>query len=576
MCASQKMVQPNWISSNSVAVEKVGRSGLDIFCKQALACCFFMFAVLQCNGLAAANDSTPPPPRNPYMADSEWVMMHANGSGQGSTQWRGPSRGPEKLAKEHVSYIFTGRSSTLIPVFSGPYADGLRVIWNGAVDRVIKQDASTGRVIDQYLIEGVDPLSHEESETYLASLDAVTGDPTDIRQLIARASHFFAGTNPLRLNSHYHLIDTNNEFYVFTQPRTISVFGDSDRGKPDSAIALKREWTMPGEIGGILFALNMTYDGTLIATSTDGHVLALSRDFSEFQSLRLPHARDQGGNIMTAFLRNAQVIDPDGGIYITAGEFLYRVQWTGKKLSNETGDGAWTVAVPSEKRGHGSGTTPSLMGYGGDADKLLIIGDGSRRTNLLAVWRDRIPEDWSGIQDLPRRIAGSLPITFGLQRDKVELENSPNVAGYGVFIANVYPERRPPAEELSRLEFSGVSGFTQNNPLYQKYGAEKIVWNPSSRTLESAWTRPDLPLTDAIPAISESSGVVYGMGVRDGFWTLEALDWGTGENLFSTKVSQSHRFNPFWSPVTIGPDNRIFYNGPHGTVCLDFSGVVAQ
>lgn len=533
-------------------------------------------AVFVSISLQAEDHVTTPPPNNPYLADSEWVMMHANSSGQGTTQWRGPTQGPEKLTSENVRYTFAGRSSTLIPVFSGSYDDGRRVIWNGAVDRVIKQDSATGRVIDQYLIKGVDALTMKESEAYLVVLDKASASPGDIEQLITRASQFFVGVNPLRINSHYHLIDSDNEFYVFTQPGTISVFGDSEEGAPDSAIELKREWTMPDEIGGILFALNMTYDGMLIATSTDGHVMALSRDFSNFQSIRLPHARDQGGNIMTAFLRNAQVIDPDGGIYITAGEFLYRVQWTGEKLSNEASDGAWMVAVPTDKRGHGSGTTPSLMGYGENADKLVIIGDGSHRTNILAVWRDGIPEDWSGLQGLPRRIAGSLPITFGLQRDKIELENSPNVAGYGVFIANVYPERRPPAEGLSRLEFSGVSGFTQKNPLYQKYGAEKIVWNPRSRTLESAWTRPDLPLTDAIPAISESSGVVYDMGVRDGFWTLEALDWDTGENLFSTKVSQSQRFNPFWSPVTIGPDYRIFYNGPHGTVCLDFSRVVTQ
>ena len=61
------------------------------------------------------------------------------------------------------------------------------------------------------------------------------------------------------------------------------------------------------------------------------------------------------------------------------------------------------------------------------------------------------------------------------------------------------------------------------------------------------------------------------MGVRDGYWTLEALDWQTGENLFSTKISRSQKLNPFWSPITLAPDGNVLYNGPHGTVMLGFS-----
>ena len=423
-------------------------------------------------------------PPNPYLADSGWVMMHANGSGQGSSDWPGPTRGPDSLDGEDIKYTFTGHGTSLIPVFSGPYADGRRVIWNGAVDRVLKQDARSGEVIDQYFFDGVNAVSHDTSAEFMARMDAVSEDPERRQKVIELAAEYYRLVpefNPLRLNSYYHLIDRSNEFYVFGEPRTISVFGDSEAGNPDSAIELKRQWTLPGDIRGMLFALNMTYDGTLIATTTDGYVIAMDRDFSRLHRIRLPHAEDKGGNIMTAFVRNAQVIDPDGGIYITAGPYLYRVQWTGEELSNDPEDGAWVVAVPTDKAGHGSGTTPSLMGFGEHADKLVIIRDGSHSTNLLAVWRDQIPSDWQGLPGHPKRIAGLLPITFGLKRDKIELENSPNVSGYGVFIANVYPERRPVVQGLNRLEFSAVTGFTQRNPLYQKFGAEKIVWNPTKR-----------------------------------------------------------------------------------------------
>jgi hypothetical protein len=44
---------------------------------------------------------------------------------------------------------------------------------------------------------------------------------------------------------------------------------------------------------------------------------------------------------------------------------------------------------------HGSGTTPSLMSFGEDEDKLVVISDGNPDgAQLVAFWRDEVPLDF--------------------------------------------------------------------------------------------------------------------------------------------------------------------------------------
>lgn len=54
--------------------------------------------------------------------------------------------------------------------------------------------------------------------------------------------------------------------------------------------------------------------------------------------------------------------------------------------------------APCIKLGYGTGATPTLMGFGNDEDKLVVITDGAKRMKLVAFWRDAIPADQSGNQ----------------------------------------------------------------------------------------------------------------------------------------------------------------------------------
>ena len=108
-------------------------------------------------------------------------------------------------------------------------------------------------------------------------------------------------------------------------------------------------------------------------------------------------------------------------------------------------DGAWfsSYDAPEDavlfivKFEPGSGSTPTLMGFGKDADRLVVITDGSRRMNLVAFWRDEIPQDFVQQDGTPsRRIAGQIPVTCGYSQlpTWIQSEQSVVVNGYGAFV----------------------------------------------------------------------------------------------------------------------------------------------
>ena len=100
---------------------------------------------------------------------------------------------------------------------------------------------------------------------------------------------------------------------------------------------------------------------------------------------------------------NSICIDEAGGVYVVTSKHMLRLAWTGEKLSTELADGAWELpyeAMNPEKAmalgaiSRGSGTTRTLMGFGDDPDKLVVIADAAEAGHLVAFWREAIPRVW--------------------------------------------------------------------------------------------------------------------------------------------------------------------------------------
>ncbi|MDC0363023.1 hypothetical protein OAN12_08285, partial [Halioglobus sp.] len=270
-----------------------------------------------------------------------------------------------------------------------------------------------------------------------------------------------------------------------------------------------------------ILGINMTYDGFIVAAAA-GAVIVTDRELNVVDYHLFP------GELV----ENSIAVDRDNGIYVVTSVNMHKLVWTGSALSQDAEDGAWSspydvmpqgMATDMGAASHGSGTTPSLLGFGDDEDKLVIISDGNaQNAQIVAFWRDKIPQDFKqkpGTQS--RRIADQ--ISFRLSKTTVEA--SPVVFGNGVLVVNsTYPEPGPIPMDLISNAF--LAGTTREPPR----GIQKYDWLPGENRFIESWSIDDVDNTDWMPpAVSTANGLVYIANKRDGNYEYFAADWKTGE-----------------------------------------------
>jgi hypothetical protein len=218
--------------------------------------------------------------------------------------------------------------------------------------------------------------------------------------------------------------------------------------------------------------VTITYDG-YIAVAMPGIVAVLDRNLKNMQYVLLPgEAVDNG--IST---------DLGGGIYVVTSKYMRKLVWDGKKLSMDEADRAWKSEydnVPNPKAlSRGAGNTPTLMGFGKDPHKLVLIADAGDPVKMVAFWRDEIPEDFKQVQGTSsRRIAGHAPLTIDVP---ATIEWSPHVYGYGTMVfASAWPDPVTKSGKMDLYPTVLTAGVSRKAPV----GAEKFVWYPATYTLE--------------------------------------------------------------------------------------------
>jgi hypothetical protein len=202
------------------------------------------------------------------------------------------------------------------------------------------------------------------------------------------------------------------------------------------------------------------------------------------------------------------------------------------------------------------------MGFG-DEDRFVVFGDGANVVNITLMWRDDIPEDWKQLPGtLSRRIAGYGRADMGDPNlEEIQTEQSITVCGYGAMTVNnepaSIPEGFPPGAKRLFVFWLG------HHADYRPLGLHKFQWNPETRTLEHAWANNQVSSPNAVPSVSQPNDMVYTFGSRDQQWTLEGLDWSTGESKFHYVLGSS-RYNALGGTPTIDAHGRILWSGPFG------------
>ncbi len=539
-------------------------------------------------------------PANPYMADSVLPVGHVNSAQTTGMNQAGPRGVSEVLSQENggLSYAHIGPGHFGAAI-SPEYSNGKRVIWSNGAERISKLDYDTLEVISEYPLKN-SPLYHsngglfsaDQADDVFDSLDSLplfkNSGLLSVFRTIPISKEYYGGG----LAGVYYLLGADNTLFVGGKD-SILAYADVEPDNQRSPITLAREWQKPPEVTGGFNSMNMTYDGWIISITDDGWVVMIRPDFSEYRTLQLTGAEvasawnqqmlDDGHRQGSAtWVRNGPAIDEQGNIFVPSLQHMHKIVWDGDKLSKDPADGAWMepysnkgdisltfddVRNPAtgkpftfENVNVGSGATASLMGYG-EEDKFVVITDGDELMNMVLFWRDDIPADWQQLEGAPsRRIAGMLPANIGqLDKTAVQTEQSVVVGGYGAFVVNNAPASKP----ISGAPDGAYIGLPGHHPDFTPHGVQKFEWNPVAKALKVAWVNTDVSSVNCVPLVSNGSNMVYTVGARDGHWTMEAIDWTTGETQF-TYVTGSSRYNTQFSGVLMDQEGRLIHTTIHG------------
>jgi len=187
--------------------------------------------------------------------------------------------------------------------------------------------------------------------------------------------------------------------------------------------------------------------------------------------------------------------------------------------------------------------------------------------NINYYWRDEIPADWEGLPGQPRRLAGTMPVKMGEQDlEEIQSEQSVVVHGYGALVVNNNPRNRP--WYLPKQAEALLISYLGSNPDHQPFGVQKFEWDTDKNELKTAWVNNDVSSPSSVPIISKPDNMVYLIGARDNQWTLEAMDWTSGESEFHYVIG-GQRYNPMFAGTLLDEEGRIHYGTPWGRVRLN-------
>ncbi|MDR5756384.1 hypothetical protein [Caballeronia sp. LZ035] len=510
-----------------------------------------LLASLLCCAVPGVACAANPPP-NPFLAAPRLAISHF-GSAQTNALPYPVNRGTQTVPLGSVPQVPAGPVNLMTLASTSPDA-----MWGVSATGVEYIDVRHNgfKAVARTLLPGVQPATVIQLNALLAN---VRREPVDLQARVASAQSFLKqlSSGSGGISSAYSVVDNNNVLYLNTGTRILALgVSDGLRGKQIN-ILRSIDTTTFLQAGEALTGIVMTYDGKLVVLGTRS-VHILDRSFTGAVP-SLVFGSDES-------ISNSAAVDQDNGIYIVSDKLMRKVVWTGTALSDSAADGAWSSPYPTGDTfytlfGSGSGSTPTLMGFGsGDSDHLVVITDGKKRMGLVAFWRDQIP---IGQTD---RIAGQIPVTCGLPPSyagDIQTDQSVTVNGYGAFVANNISASNTGTTPVVDNLIRGLPGAPPS-PL----GVQRFTWDPQMHTWASAWARPDISSDNMVPAMSSRSKVVLVSGyypANHQGWTIKGLDWdGTGADVQTTILGPGLFGNGIYAMMEFLPNSDLLLNSVLG------------
>lgn len=451
------------------------------------------------------------PPRNTWLADSPWPVYHRNNYAQASTCITGPR--PGDSLRVYARTNLSGGTSPWV-YLSDRYANGQRVFLYSNSTHVFKLVDMGNEII--------------AADSHRIDFDPITSFGWNF--LLSKHKTWFT------YDPKY---DPANN-----QSSRIFKLTDADTTDPFSEIVVLDTFDFADHGINRVQLFNLNYNGEIHFNSesedTIGYatVGVIDQNFNLLDTLRyttLP------GEIVH---HNAFPIDENNSFYIVTTHRMIQFTWTNGQLGI-----GWEAPYdfvddgPTGSFAEGSGTTPTLVGWGAGQDKLVVVADGHSRNNLVAFWRE-LPAGWTGKPGMALHFADSIQLPKAIASNNTfqSIENSPTAYGYDIAIA----------------QFNGFLGY----PCTNNKGVQKVAWDTTSNSLSIAWTNDSINMNGVL-TYSAGSDMVYGSGKEpDCNYYFYGLDWQTGQ------LTLRHRLGPEGTFT-----NDPYYDGGNNNI-LDEDGNV--
>jgi hypothetical protein len=502
--------------------------------------------------------------RNPFLSADIYGVTHINPAKQNSIPYK------IKLQEKRVDL------DALSPVWGGPvnnatYASAKAgFFWSVSTDRVALIDA---RESQWKMVADIDlPGATRRSRDALEQIARFTY--TDMPGAEAHLKRIL-GPNPGSIMpAGVYALVSKDDFVYANAGTIVSAIGLVDPQNPARGLEVKARFdtatiipptSVFGEAPRIgLVGMNMTYDGHVVIGALNG-VAVVDAGLKVGQFLKFGDDNQMATNSLA--------VDAQGGIYVATGSkqprlpgVMRKLVWKNGRLSDDVKDGAWTAQYdggdwpPAIKAGTGTGSTPTLMGFGDNEDKLVLITDGANRMKLVAFWRDGIPADARTVPGaLSPRIADQKPVSAGIseQRPWLQSEQTIIVSGYGAFVVNNLIEEGHPDRIIDVMTVGPVHAPPR--------GVEKIVWNDKENRFYSAWARGDVVSVSMVPLVSSGASAVFvnGFSKADG-WEVMGLDWETGKTVSRTIFGQNNKGNGAYAILQFLENGDMLFNSVIG------------
>ena len=501
-------------------------------------------------------DKMEKPARNPYLAQETYSITHFN-SAQTDAFAYAVKDGIYDVDLAQCPSTWSGPVNLMTLASTSP-----DYMWGMSSDRVSYLRVSDGKF--ERLAECALPDVKLRTKEELQTLSATYASYGELEKNVTS----ILGAQPQMsiANGNYVLCDKDNMVYS-NAGRKLGRYRLKNEAKPEEGIEQVNHIDLTPYIPGsfTLVGVSMTYDGYLVVAAQK-QLLTLTRQLTIVDTYNLPE-----GQILT----NSIAVD-ENSIYVASNStmpdgkgLMQRIVCKNGKFSTANADGTWSAEydggpmAPCIKLGYGTGSTPTLMGFGSEEDKLVVITDGAKRMKLTAFWREGIPADAKTVDANNPRIAGIFNVTCGLpaSTEWIQSEQSVVVGGYDAFVVNNIND----SEQKVNDKIVGVLAI--GPILTGPKGVECVRWNTATNEWEARWTRADISSVSMIPALSTTSNMVFVNGWYDATgWEVTGLDWTTGATRHQVKLGKDNRGNGAYAIIQYFPNGDLLFNSVSGPI----------